>query len=49
MRKFSFNSLNGPYAVVLLLVAAVILLVSWTRGTRLEDQHEGKRVLRVSF
>ena len=49
MKKYSFSSLNGPYAVVLLLATVVILMISWTRGTRIEDQYEGKRVLRVSF
>jgi multiple sugar transport system substrate-binding protein len=43
------SSLSGPYVVVLLLAATVVLLIAWTRGTRLEDQYEGKRVLRVSF
>jgi multiple sugar transport system substrate-binding protein len=42
-------SLSGPYVVVALLVAAVVLLTLLTRGTPIEDQYEGKRVLRVSF
>ena len=32
-----------------LLVASVVILANLTRGTPLEDQHAGKRVLRVSF
>ena len=42
-------SLNGPFVVLALLVASVVILANLTRGTSLEDQHAGKRVLRVSF
>ena len=48
MRKRD-TSLSGPYVVVILLVASVVFLAALTRGTSLEDQHSGKRVLRVSF
>lgn len=42
-------SLNGPFVVLALLVTSVVILANLTRGTSLEDQHAGKRVLRVSF
>lgn len=49
MKLMRYTSLSGPYVVVGLLVACVVLLAALTRGASLEDQHSGKRVLRVSF
>ena len=42
-------SLNGPFIAVALLLVAVVILVGLTRGTSLEEEYAGKRVLRVSF
>ncbi|MBT7588827.1 MAG: hypothetical protein HN558_25215, partial [Gemmatimonadetes bacterium] len=42
-------SLNGPFIAVAVLLAAVAVLVGLTRGTSLEEEYAGKRVLRVSF
>jgi len=42
-------SLNGPFIAVALLLVAVVILVGLTRGTSLEEEYAGKRVLRISF
>ena len=42
-------SLNGPFIAAAVLLATVAVLVGLTRGTSLEEEYAGKRVLRVSF
>jgi multiple sugar transport system substrate-binding protein len=49
MAPMRHTSLSGPYIAVLLLAAAVVSLAALIGGPTVEDQYEGKRVLRVSF